>query len=244
MPITSQADTQPLNANATQFPVTHSLLSPEALRRHLQVTYDIGEVHACILLQHNLNDTYLVETTTGRYVLRVSQAPRPIGASWRTLDDILFEVDVLLHLVSKGVSVAAPVPQRDGAYTFQVQAPEGARHVTLFTYAVGEPVSASKQTEPLAHRYGQAVARLHTATDDFASPHPGLALDLDFLLTKPLTIVAPFLSKRPADWQYVRSLGTLLTERLDQLQASGLDQGLCHGDAQGGNAHIATDGIL
>jgi Ser/Thr protein kinase RdoA (MazF antagonist) len=219
-------------------------LSAEALGRHLQGLYSIGEVRACVLLQHNLNDTYLVETTTGRYVLRVSQAPRPTGASWRTLDDLLFEVDVLLHLARKGVPVAAPVSQRDGAYASQVYAPEGVRHVVLFTYAAGDPVSAPKQTESLAQRYGQAVARLHVATEDFASPHPRFALDLDFLLTKPLTIVTPFLADRPADWQYVHSLATTLAERLDELHMSGLEQGLCHGDVQGGNAHLAPDGTL
>ena len=237
-----QTDTQPLVA--AQLPVAHSVLSSEALGRHLQGLYALGEVRACVLLQHNLNDTYLVETTTGRYVLRVAQAPRLIGAGWRTRDDILFEVEALLHLASKGVPVAAPVQQRDGAYTSQVHAPEGARHVTLFTYAVGAPVSAPKQTEALAQRYGEAVARLHAASDDFVSPHPRFALDLDFLLTQPHTIIAPLLADRPEDWHYVRSLATALTERLDQLQASGLEWGLCHGDAQGGNAHLAPDGTL
>src|SRR5258706_11942165 len=106
VPNASQAGTQSLVA--AQFPVTHSLLSSEALGRHLQGLYDIGEVHACILLQHNLNDTYLVKTTVGRYVLRVSQAPRPSGASSRTLDNLLFEVEVLRHLARRGVPVAAP----------------------------------------------------------------------------------------------------------------------------------------
>lgn len=64
-----QTGSQPLVA--APFPVAHSVLSSGALGRHLQGLYAIGEVHACVLLQHNLNDTYLVETTTGRYVLRV-----------------------------------------------------------------------------------------------------------------------------------------------------------------------------
>ena len=64
-----QTDTQPLVA--APLPVAHSVLSSGALGRHLQGLYAMGEVRACVLLQHNLNDTYLVETTTGRYVLRV-----------------------------------------------------------------------------------------------------------------------------------------------------------------------------
>ena len=242
VPAGSRPNAHPLAAEP--FPVTHSLLSPDALGRHVQAAYAIGEVHTCVLLQHNLNDTYLVDATTGRYVLRASQSERAAGISWRTREDILFELDVLQHLARKGVPVATPLAQRDGTRVWAVQAPEGVRHLTLFTYAPGEPVTPPKQTEPLARGYGAAVAALHAATDDFSSPHLRLALDLEFLLTKPLEVVRPYLAQRPVDWQYLCQLGTTLTERLAPLQARGLDRGVCHGDAQGGNAHMTPDGII
>jgi Ser/Thr protein kinase RdoA (MazF antagonist) len=244
VPDTSGPDTDPL---ATEFfPVTHSLLSSEALGSYIQAAYALGEVRACVLLQHNLNDTYIVDTTMGRYILRVSQARRPNRWSWRTSEDIFFELDVLLHLSRKGVPVAAPLAQRDGTYISVVHAPEGERHLVLFTYAQGEPLTPSKQTEPLARGYGGAVAQLHTATDDFTSTHPRFALDLDFLLAKPLDVLHPYLAHRPADWHYLRRLGTSVTERLAALQALArrLDSGLCHGDAQGGNAHMTLDGTI
>jgi Ser/Thr protein kinase RdoA (MazF antagonist) len=242
VPDTSEPITDPL---ATEFfPVTHSLLSPEALARHIQVAYALGEVRACALLQHNLNDTYIVDTTTGCYFLRASQARRPNRWSWRTSEDILFELDVLLHLFRKGVPVAAPVTQRDGTYMSKVHAPEGDRHLVLFTSAQGEPLTPPRQTEPRARGYGGAVAVLHTASDDFASSHPRFALDLDFLLAKPLDILQPSLAHRLADWRYLRLLGAAVTERLAVLRARGLDSGLCHGDAHGGNAHMTPDGAI
>jgi Ser/Thr protein kinase RdoA (MazF antagonist) len=230
---------------AEPFPVTHSLLSPDALGRHVQAAYALGEVHACILVQHNLNDTYLVDAATGRYVLRASQAERASGtSSWRTREDLLFELDVLEHLARKGVPVATPLVQRDGTRVWAVQAPEGDRHLTLFTYAPGEPVTPSTQTEPLARGYGAAVAALHVATGDLSSPHPRFALDLDFLLAKPLKVVQPYLAHRPDDWRFLRALEAVLAEQLASLQARGLDRGVCHGDAQGGNAHVTPDGTL
>jgi Ser/Thr protein kinase RdoA (MazF antagonist) len=224
--------------------VTHSLLSPDALGRHVQAAYAIGEVRACTLLQHNLNDTYVVDATTGHYVLRASQAERASGYSRRTREDILFELDVLQHLSRKGVPVAAPLAQRDGAYVSAVQAAEGGRHLALFTYAPGEPVTPPTQTEPLARGYGAAMAALHVATDDFASTHSRFALDVDFLLARPLQVVEPYLAHRPDDWRSLRALGAAAAERMASLQACGLDCGVCHGDAQGGNAHVTPDGTI
>lgn len=229
---------------AELFPVTHSVLSAEALGRYIERAYAIGEVGVCALLQHNLNDTYLVEAASGPYILRVSQAQRPNGLSWRSSEDVLFELDVLRHLARKSIPVATPLTNRDGTDVLRVQAPEGVRHLVLFTYAPGEPVSAPKQTEPLARRYGQAVGALHNATDDFESLHDRFALDVDFLLETPLTTLQPLLRHRPADWTYLRALGVGLAERLLRLQDRGLDTGVCHGDAQGGNACMATDGTL
>ncbi|HEV8194174.1 MAG TPA: phosphotransferase, partial [Ktedonobacterales bacterium] len=210
------------------------------------MAYAIGEVRGCALLQHNLNDTYVVDTATGRYVLRVLQAKRPNRWSWRTREDMLFELDVLHHQSRGGIHVAAPLAQRDGAYISAVRAPEGDRHLVLFTYAQGEPLTPPRQTEPRARSYGSAVADLHTATDDFSSVHPRFALDLDLLLAKPLDVLHAYLAHRPADWHCLRKLGTALTARLAALQAQtlGLDSGLCHGDAHGGNAHMTPDGTI
>ena len=140
--------------------------------------------------------------------------------------------------------MATPLAQRDGALLSAVQAPEGVRHLTLFTYAPGESVTPPTQTEPLARRYGAAVAGLHAATDDFSSPHPRFALDLDFLLAKPLKVVQPYLAHRTDDWRFLRALEVTIAEQLAALQTHGLDCGVCHGDAQGGNAHATPDGTL
>jgi Ser/Thr protein kinase RdoA (MazF antagonist) len=231
-------------ADAEWFAVTHSLLSSDALGRYVQAAYAIDEVRSCVLLQHNLNDTYLVDATTGRYVLRVSQTERSTGLSWRTREDILFELEVLQHLTRKGASVATPLVQRDGTLISAVQAPEGVRYLVLFSHAPGDPLTPPKQTESLARSYGGAVAAIHSATDDFSSTHPRFALDMDVLLAKPVAVVQPYLAHRPADWRFLRELQAAVTERLVSLPAHDLDYGVCHGDAQGGNAHMTPDGTI
>jgi Ser/Thr protein kinase RdoA (MazF antagonist) len=210
----------------------------------LQASYAIGEVRSCTTLRHDINDTYEVVTTSGRYVLRVSPGKLSGGSSWRPREGVLFELEVLRHLDRKGVAVATPLRRNDGSYVSIVEAPEGERQLVLFHFAAGEPVTAPRQTEQSARRYGQAVAALHSATEDFTCGYSGRTLDLDVLLEQSLTIVRPFLVHRPEDRRYLDDLATVVRESITALASSGLETGVCHGDAQGGNACVTPDGTI
>src|SRR5258708_4871472 len=88
--LSMMAKTQLHKEGPEYFPVVQSLLSPQALVRQVLAQYDLGERIECKLLRHNLNDVYLVVTPNQRYVLRVSQAPRSAGRTWRTAFEILY----------------------------------------------------------------------------------------------------------------------------------------------------------
>ncbi len=53
----------------------------------------------------------------------------------------------------------------------------------------------------------------------------------------------PFLAGRPDDGRYLRELATSLAEGIQQGSAD-LESGFCHGDLQGGNAHVTDDGTV
>jgi Ser/Thr protein kinase RdoA (MazF antagonist) len=165
---------------------------------------------------------------------------RVYRAGWRTLSDVLYEIDVLLHLERKGIPVSTPVPRRDGSLVREVLAPEGPRIAVLFTFAPGrEP-----HDEPgYDDRYGRAVASLHDALDDFSSLHPRFSLDFDHLLDQPLAAIRPLLQHRPDEWQYVEQLAERLHARLEALPLERLETGVCHGDFHGGNAHVDGETI-
>lgn len=226
---------------SSTFPVIQSLLSPQALMTEVLSDYDIGQPVDCKLLSHNLNDTYLVSTRDRRYILRVSQAPRPGGRTWRSSSDILYELDLLLHLNHKEVPVSTPLVRKDGTFLRVLQAPEGPRPVVLFTYASGDPITPPKQHPALSRLYGCAVAEIHTAASDFVSPHSRFQLDLAFLLDTSLQTIQPVLAQRANDWNYLLHLADTLKERITSLPAQSLDYGVCHGDAQGGNAHLSKE---
>jgi len=221
------------------FPAIASILSPEAIIRDVLPGFGVGEVSQCDFYSGGFNHTYRIKTATGRtYYMRAYRK------SWRTLDDIHYELDVLNHLKHKGFPAAQPVPYRDGQYFCAVPALEGQRYLALFSEAPGPEVSYDHEPEKMAHSYGQAVARMHNTLDDFLSSHPRFHLDIDHFTTQPLKTIAPFLLHRPDDWNYVQHFAATLHEKLLLLPSRDLEQGFCHGDLQGYHANVAADGTL
>jgi len=221
------------------FPVIASILAPEALRDEALPGFGLGEVTECKFYTGGFNHTYRVKTGDGRtYYLRAYRL------GWRTLDDVRYELDMLNHLKLKGFPAARPVPYRDGNYFCAVPAPEGERYLALFTEAPGQEISYDHEPEEVAHRYGQAVARMHNALDDFSSPHRRFHKDITHFLERPLQNIEPFLAHRPDDWAYVQRFAATLRERMLALPADDLEQGVLHGDLQGYHAKVAADGTL
>jgi Ser/Thr protein kinase RdoA (MazF antagonist) len=189
------------------------------------------------LLYIGVNDTYLVNTAGAtRYVLRVYRA------GWRTLENILFELDALLHLNRCGVPVSIPIPLRNGEYSYSLQAPEGKRYVVLFTYANGQEPRYTERAEAI--QYGRSVARIHEASNSFKSVHSRFSIDIEHLLFSSLKTIEPYLASRSPDLEYLARLTDRLIGYLDALPLSGLDNGFCHGDLHGANANVDDGGIM
>jgi Ser/Thr protein kinase RdoA (MazF antagonist) len=226
------------------FPATYSILSTSALVSDVLPNFglpdfNIGEIAACQFFTGGFNDTYRIKTRQGViYYLRVYRS------RWRSLPDILYELDVLNHLHRKGFAAARPLPCRDGSLCRELSAPEGTRYAVLFTEAPGKLISYDQEPEKVAFQYGQAVAQLHNAVADFTSSHQRFHIDLDLLIDTPLRNIAPFLEHRPDDWAYLQRFAATLRQRIVELPASDLEQGFCHGDLQGYHANVGADGRL
>lgn len=159
------------------FPVTHSILSVDALMDRVSTEYDVGTLTDGKLVSSNMNDTYEFETANRKYILRAYRK------SWRSYSDVLYELEALLHISKEGVAVSKPLPTKNGSYTNSVIAPEGIRYLSLFTYAPGKVPSYETEGDE-SYLYGKALARIHTATDKFQSQHRRRGLDLNYLLAR------------------------------------------------------------
>lgn len=214
-------------------------MSVKALTREVLPDFDIGEISACEFFTGGFNDTYRVKTRSGStYYLRVYRR------SWRTLPDILYELDLLNYLRTKDFPAARPVARRDGSYCVELPAPEGTRYAALFSEAMGKDITYDQEPEKVSHRYGQAVAQLHNSVADFLSPHQRFHVDLELLIDTPLRNIALFLAHRPQDWAYLQRFAADLRQRIVDLPIDELEQGFCHGDLQGYHANVDADGIM
>jgi Ser/Thr protein kinase RdoA (MazF antagonist) len=212
--------------------VAHSVISTDALVPIVYEAYNIGDIVECRFISNGLNDTYMVNTNEKKYILRIYKY------NWRSKSEINFELELLNHLVSNGVPVSYPVVKKAGGYFTELLAPEGSRYAILFTYAEGTN-SNSKENCSL---YGEQVAKMHVAMEDFHSSHHRFAIDLNHLLTIPLQSIRTLLSHRPEDIDYLESLSLLLQNRIRRI-ASELSWGVIHGDLHGGNVHFHEGGL-
>jgi Ser/Thr protein kinase RdoA (MazF antagonist) len=162
-----------------------------------------------------------VQTANEQYILRVYKA------KWRTLSDILYEIEMLSYLGQQSAPVSMPVKRIDGTFNRGLKAPEGIRQMVLFTYAKGnEP----PLTEDLGYLMGQTTATIHLVSDEFRPQHSRFTLDLEHLIHEPLRLAQPYLAQHQEDWTYLLQLADILSQKIIELAPS-LDWGFCHGDA-------------
>jgi Ser/Thr protein kinase RdoA (MazF antagonist) len=211
--------------------ISYSTLSPSAVVTHISREYELGDLTSSDFLARGLNDTYRVQASDKSYAFRVYRA------GWRTQSDIQYELDILLHLDRKGISVSTPIVGKDRRLLYPIEQPEGMRYAVLFTYAEGEQSGALAETQ--ARLFGTASAKLHIASDGFVSHHARFGLNLNHLIDQPLSATLPFLAYRPDDQQYLKDLATRIHVQIEAIQAD-LDFGFCHGDLHSINA--AFDG--
>jgi|CXWK01.1.fsa_nt_gi Ser/Thr protein kinase RdoA (MazF antagonist) len=217
------------------FPVTRSILSAPALSEAVVRDYGLAVPTDCQFLQWGLNDTYLLKSKAPTYVLRIYRR------GWRSLSEIQYEVEALLHMQKAGIAVSVPVRRHDGTFVGTIAAPEGIRYMVLFTYAPGREPTYDSKDDTAAYHYGKLAAQIHTATATFQSPHQRVGLDLEHLLEIPLRSIEPMLAHRLEDWKYLQTLTEKLRRWGTQLPFSNLEQGFCHGDLHWGNAHLQDD---
>lgn len=222
------------NVMKEHFPVIYSTISKQAILERLLPMYSIEQPTECTFLSRGCNDTYVVKTADGpSYILRVYRY------GWRTLAEISFELDALLHLTRKGISVSTPIPGTDGQVVRVLPAPEGNRYAALFTYASGKKLSFEKSD---AMHLGQALGNLHSAMDNFVSRHLRFELNWEHLITIPLQRLEPILAHRSQDWDFLHFFTDRLHKQLISLAPD--DKGFCHGDVHQANINICQDNTL
>ncbi|WP_258199332.1 phosphotransferase [Paenibacillus endoradicis] len=212
------------------FPIDYSLLSKQALLSHIKDNYEVYEPINIKYFLRGMNDTYVLETKSEKYIFRVYRADR------RNKSEIAFELDLLNFLYKNDVSVSIPITKKDGTLINEFFVPEGVKYGVMFSFAEGneKPIQAVEDS----YLFGKAVAQIHKVTDSFRSEHVRANLNLEHLIEKPLNIIKLHMEHRQEDYNFIYELVLGLKEKLVMKIEEGLDWGVCHGDLHG-NTNVA-----
>jgi len=236
-PVTSPSHATSKATDRDVFPTLYSTLVSDALVDRVLSQYDIPAVTRCHFWHRGLSDVYLVSTTGADYVLRVAHR------HWRSLEDVIFELEFLEFLHDREVPVAYPLRTQDGRLAIEIQAPEGIRAAALFIYAPGE-IPLGDLSTAQSWRLGTALARVHQFAHDFQSTVRRDELTLEYLLDRSLETIAPFLINHPDDRDYVSGVITDLRASLIDLPTDRPYWTICWGDPHSGNAHFTEEGLI
>jgi homoserine kinase type II len=134
-------------------------VSAEEMER-LLAGYDAGSlVSAKGIAEGVENSNYLVDTTTGRFILTLYEKRVDAG-------DLPFFLDLLDHLADKGIAAPPAIKDRDGRAIQTV----GGRPACLIRFLPG--VSLSHPTPAQARAAGLALGQMHAALRDFPLTRP------------------------------------------------------------------------
>jgi Ser/Thr protein kinase RdoA (MazF antagonist) len=216
------------------FPATYSTLSPLALAAFITEQYGLANV-GCEFLLRGVGDTYRIESSSGRFILRVYRS------SHRNRAQIKMEVDLLLALKEGSISVSYPIADLSGEYLQALAAAEGTRYAVLFSYAPGRSVAQLNAAQ--LRSLGHEMARFHTISSAFKSGGGRWRFDLETTLVRPLEMLKPYFAADPAGFAWLQQAVEQATNKLAQLDISCWSTGYCHFDFLPKNFHFEGDAV-
>lgn len=215
------------------FPVSSSILSARYLGGWVQDYFFPNDaVVFCKLLKSGINDTYSVQCSSGRYVLRI------YAHDWRTPLAIEEELKLLNVLHGARLPISVPVAHTGGQYLLPIDAPEGERYAVLFTHAPGR--KQQQLPDALHQQVGNMMARMHLTTMGMELNRPDYTADT--LLLQSLPLIAAYLPAHTPEMQWLQRTQTQLLALLAEADTANLPRGIVHLDVWFDNMNITDDG--
>jgi Ser/Thr protein kinase RdoA (MazF antagonist) len=217
-------------------PILHSVPTPTGLAGLLASTYGLDGVR-CRLIKGTIRDTYLVESSTGRFVCSIYRR------DGRSPAEIEAELDLLDFLDRHGAAVAPARASGTGGRLQAIDFPEGIRQAVLFRYVPGNHLGRQPDPEP-ARRYGRAIARIHALTDTYPRTLTRPGIGVAEIMDRPLSAFTEVVTHRPDDVAYLRAAADVLARRIERLPGDAPGYGLVHGDVIPSNAQVMPSGEI
>lgn len=213
------------------FPVSNSTLSSVHLGLFVQYKYNLNENSACTLIKTGINDTYLIDTHSEKFIFRV------YSLKWRTQTEILEEIKLLTLLKENNLSISYAIPDKNNEFIQTLNAPEGDRFGVLFSYAKGQKLHSFS---PSIHfKVGEMMAKQHLITNKLSLNRATYTSDI--LLKKSLPQISEFLSDQSEEMAFMKSAQKLLIKELENVNVTEIRNGVVHLDIWFDNLNIEQE---
>ncbi len=226
-----------MKAQVAQIGAVHSTLCPELLGKAISKQYGLSPNLICSFFLRGTNDIYKIQTSEKAYFLRLHR----INA--RSFESISKEADFLNLWQQNGVKLAQPIPDQEGNFVWQVEAPEGVRNAILFEEASGDP-NPTPQPE-LLEEAGRTLALIHKAGQRFPLAKEFPYYDTEYCIKESLQTVTEFLQFRSNIKEFgifYQNLALKLNGVLGEFDLKDFSWGPVHGDFINCNFMLGADG--
>jgi len=215
-----------------------TLVDPLVVKEYVKENFAFTESVNTEILNVGVNDIYFVEVGSEKYVLRLSRADKNLTL---TESSFLFELTWLEFLNDHQVPISFPIRRIDKQLFGIIEALEGPRYATLFSYAEG----TTDINEEQAFILGRSLAQLHIVSDDFKTNLERNPLNIDQLIDQPLTQIKMILDKSgKKELKILNKLAQKLREQILYLDMTRETYGIIAGDIHGYNQHFTKDNQL
>ncbi|MDP9957823.1 Ser/Thr protein kinase RdoA (MazF antagonist) [Epilithonimonas hungarica] len=213
------------------FPVIASTLSEKELGDFVQERYGLNKKFDCKLFRTGVNHTYFLSDTHTKFVIRV------YCYQWRTKSEIQEELELLKLLQNNDLSVSFPIPDKNGNFIQEINAPEGIRYAVLFTFAEGEKMRF--MTNETCFAIGSLMAEIHnmTATKKIERVN----YNSDVLLNKSYDYLTSYFHEDLDEMKYLKEIGTKISGNFEKSDLSENQKGIVHLDIWYDNLSVNSE---
>lgn len=216
------------------FTATYSTLDAAQLANQVSQQYGLQNVQ-CNFLVRGVGDTYIINSNTGQYILRVYRH------GVRTLPQIQAEADLLVALHNAGVSVSYPVASLTGERLQAFEAVEGTRYAMLFTFAAGIAVNVLSQGQLVS--LGTEMAKFHNVSANIRLNDSRWKFTAATTLSGPLQAVKGAFKGEEESYEWLLRAAGTATKKLAKAGTSAFSKGYCHFDFLPKNFHFEGDKV-
>ncbi|MDO7171769.1 phosphotransferase [Mariniflexile sp. AS56] len=182
------------------FPVTASTISAKDLGEFIKERYNLDKNFNCELFRTGINHTYFISDTKTKYVLRV------YSYNWRAKSEITEEIKLLNFLKENNLSVSFPIPDTNGTFIHDINAPEGQRYAVLFSFAEGGKVRF--MDDETCFTIGSLMAQFHNLTNNKSMDRE--VYDTKSMLELPFQHLKQYFSETLPEMVYLKEVNDTL----------------------------------